>query len=526
MSESAIEKTTQFPTAKVNLFFHSDMARYQWIWDWLNTKGYRLVAFLDIAHPDFRLRWNSLAHYHQSAFYVNYPIETALDLDTLECFIQNVMQKKGGWYYAPRPNAYLDIEKPALVGMFPAQAIVTHPKTWLKHVAVKALDCLPGIYHQRAKQLLKTAWYHVAGRHSTHSVQPEVVLPKQLSNWHIQWQDWQPGRSILYRDLVERLSCFFSAPRGIHVILLNRCNLKCIMCPYHSPRYTPHHTSGFFEKTRMMSEEIFTRIAEYAGKYQIALQFGQIEEPLIHKKIFDFFRIAREQGVPHIHLTTNGTLLDDEKIHKLARSGIQSVMFSVDAVSPETYKAIRGKDLAQLEHTIRTFIPLAKQYGIRVTLSFIMQPQAIHEKEKFLEKWHAAGVDKITYYVLTEHNEKDGSFIRKQELYDKGTRYPCASPWVQSVVFPDGEISLCCKTMSDVGWHGICAVGNLKEQRFEEIWAGSQYKRVREELLNNQFQDFQVCSKCEIWSATSFLTEERLNYTRIYNETMESIHFT
>ena len=298
------------------------------------------------------------------------------------------------------------------------------------------------------------------------------------------------------------------------------------MCPYHSPVYRKAHTSGYFDDYRAMKGDTFRRVAEYAARKGIGLQFGQIEEVLMHKRALDFFEMARDMGVPHMHLTTNGTLLSKEKAEQLVRSGIKSVMFSIDAVDPETYKKIRGDDLEKLEENIAYFMPLARKAGISVTASFILQPLALPERDRFLEKWRELGVDTVTFYVLTEHDKVTGEFLRPGgEMYKKGDRYPCASPWVQTVVFPDGEISLCCKTMTDVGWRGIVSVGNVCEQSFDQIWTGDRYRLVRSELLANVFQEFDVCRNCQIWSASTSMTENRGGYRRTFNESMETYEF-
>src|SRR5262249_39621524 len=154
------------------------------------------------------------------------------------------------------------------------------------------------------------------------------------------------------RDVLERVEDFYPHPKNIHVVLLNKCNLKSVMCPYHSPVYVPNHTSDYLKDMKTMSKEVFEKIARYAGINQISLQFGQIEEPLMHRSLFEFISLAKSYGVPQIHVSTNGTILDEGRAEALAKSGVDSVMFSIDAAKPETYQEIRGSDLEDLEKKI------------------------------------------------------------------------------------------------------------------------------------------------------------------------------
>jgi MoaA/NifB/PqqE/SkfB family radical SAM enzyme len=494
---------------KVCLFYDSRKVFQPLLADCRQRFGCTLVPIQDIAA--LPSAWNRFAAPSRTSIWIDYPVQDLMDARTVRSFVEHVIEHAGHWYYAPRPNEHLDVERAALVGMNGVTAMSGGQQG------------LPGRLLRRLRRLWRrggTAPVAAVLRTSRQR------LPRNLAAWSGQWQSWVPDSDALSRDLLERTDQFFPHPQSIHVVLLNKCNLACVMCPYHSPHYTSHHTSGYFEELKIMTPETFDRIVGYAGRHGISLQFGQIEEPLMHKNLFTFFRRAKDGGVPAIHVTTNGTLLDREKAEQLSLSGVDSVMFSIDAAAPDTYKAIRGGDLESLERSIQFFLGLAKPRKINTTVSFVLQPQARSEREQFLEKWRAMGADRVTFYVLTRHEPQTGRIIREEDLYANGERYPCASPWVQSVVFPDGEVSLCCKTMLEVGWRGVVTVGNLQEQTFEQIWSGPLYTRVREELLRNAFKQFSVCQDCTIWSASHYLTERRDGYTRVFNETMETFTFS
>jgi MoaA/NifB/PqqE/SkfB family radical SAM enzyme len=497
--------------------------------DWIQTNSFIPIATDGMSDNKVHRKWNRLVQTSHLGFQLNYPISDSVDLEILKSFIGHVLNNPGQWYYVPRPNDYVWVQEAALVGMNPMIPI-KRTSDFVRNIGFHLLSrpWLPKTLRRTLKQLGVRIWKTLQKDKPdeiVHHGKLQVVIPSNIQRWGANWKLWKSSSTGLRHDLLDRVECFFAHPKSIHVVLLNKCNLKCIMCPYHSPKYTSYHTSDYFRNLKLMSEKVFLKIAEYAGKSGINLQFGQIEEPLMHKKIFDFLEIANKAGVPYIHMTTNGTLLDHDKADRLSRTGINSVMFSLDAATPEIYQKIRGTNLVEVEKNIRYFLPLARKNGIQVMVSFIMQTEAHNEREQFLEKWRHIGVDSVTYYVLAKHDPVTGTIIQDKQLYDKGKRYPCASPWVQSVVFPEGEVSLCCKTMSIVGWKGIVSVGNLHEQSFDEIWSGARYNKVRSELLRNKFKEFDICGDCEIWSATSYLSEENLGYVRTYNETMETINF-
>jgi MoaA/NifB/PqqE/SkfB family radical SAM enzyme len=485
------------------------------------------------AHPIrgalFGWQWRRAAPRFRRALCITHPLEAEADVLTLDRFLAAARQATGALYYAPRPNDYQEAPAATLLAVSPLSAAAPAPGSAVRRFVREASIRLGVSARLRArlKALVapRSGAASPAGPAGTGTPAATPKLPGNLGTWSGQWQAWQADAVTLRRDLIERIDRFFPTPQHLHVIVLNKCNLRCVMCPYHSPRYTPQHTSDYFDARKAMDDSLFGRIAAYAGEHRISLQFGQIEEVLLHPRIFDYIALAKSAGVPHIHLTTNGTLLDPAKGRRLAESGVDSVMFSIDAATPETYRRVRGRDLTELEANIAAFLPHARRRGIPVTVSFILQDEARHEREAFLAKWRRLGVDSVTYYVLSAFDPKTGEVMREGAIYEPGTRYPCASPWTQSVIFPDGEVSLCCKTMLDVGWRGVVSVGSMRERSLHEIWQGEAYARVRAELIANEFREFEVCRKCGIWSASSYFEERTPTYVRNYNETSDTIRF-
>ncbi len=472
--------------------------------------------------------WNTNARRNNLVIVSDYLIEHQTDADTVLRFIKSFENEPGSKFYAPRPNSYLPVSKPSIYGtstkVFYRKPIVAIIKDSLKRLAKRLPTPMKRKIKHGIMRVMDLKLKRNEGQSfSNQTLEPELVLPTALCNVNASWVDWRDPQS-LERDLTYRNHLYFPHPTGIHVAVSNECNLKCVMCPYHSPVYKSVHSSGFFDEKKSLQMETFKRTAAYAGKRGITLQFGQIEETLLHPHIFDFIKIAKESGVPSVHLTTNGTILNKRRAKLLADSGVDSVMFSVDSTDPSTYKKIRGAKLEKLEKNIEYFLTLAKPKGIHVECSFIRQKPAMGQQEEFIKKWKEKGVNAVVFYVLTDFDLKTGEFIRTETFREDIDRYACASPWQQSVIMPDGSVGLCCKTMTDVGWK-ITSVGNVNLQDFDEIWNSDRYKKVRSELIKNDFKDFSTCNTCQIWSAATSITEQKKGYTKVYNETMERLNF-
>lgn len=348
-------------------------------------------------------------------------------------------------------------------------------------------------------------------------------INQEWSNFRIHKVEELPDE-LLLTSLTSLIGENYPGPKGIHIALLNRCNLECVMCPYHSPKYRTEQTSGYFDKTRQMSDEIFTKILHDAISLESSLQFGQIEEALIHPKAIEWMNRAKRSGI-HVHLTTNGTLLSGKKLEDLANAEIDSLMFSLDAASPEVYRQIRGEDLSKIESNIKNFLDFIEKKNLKkpkIWVSFIMQDQSENEKTAFLNKWEKLGADNVTYYELSDIDPKTGRVIRKEFTYDRSERYTCSSPWEQCVIYPEGEVSLCCQSMLETGWRGVVSMGTLAEKSLREIWAGKVYNELRTRLIKSELRTDEVCFGCDLWSSGSYFIEENALFKRIYNETSDT----
>jgi hypothetical protein len=92
-----------------------------------------------------------------------------------------------------------------------------------------------------------------------------------------------PFSFISETDIDEQLHYFANyygiavKPAYLRVIVGNTCNLKCVMCPYHSSVLKPTHTTDFFTGNKAMSWEMMEKIAGECGEQEIAILIGSVE---------------------------------------------------------------------------------------------------------------------------------------------------------------------------------------------------------------------------------------------------------
>lgn len=124
-------------------------------------------------------------------------------------------------------------------------------------------------------------------------------------------------------------------PKNMMVELSNVCNHACLFCT--SPNMT--------RKISRIDSGLLKRImrdARDSGVEEIG--FYTTGEPFMHKSLESFVHDASELGFSYIYISTNGALATPERAKRVMDAGLNSIKFSINADSRETYKLIHGSD--------------------------------------------------------------------------------------------------------------------------------------------------------------------------------------
>ncbi len=123
----------------------------------------------------------------------------------------------------------------------------------------------------------------------------------------------------------------------------NRCNLKCPVC------FANASAAGYvYEPTAEQITGMLENLRATKPVPATALQFSG-GEPTIRNELFDFIRKAKELGIKHVEVNTNGVRISKEPDYakKLKEAGVSTVYLQFDGLTPEVYKFIRGVDLLE-----------------------------------------------------------------------------------------------------------------------------------------------------------------------------------
>ncbi len=321
---------------------------------------------------------------------------------------------------------------------------------------------------------------------------------------------------------VERLHYFVShlnaispKPAQVSIVVSNVCNLKCVMCPYHSPQIKPTHSTKFFEEKTWMAWDMMDRIASECGSLRTPVKMGNIEEPLLHPQIVDFIQACRSRGVPSVHITSNGAALTPELSRRLLEAGLTSLYISIDAARPETYKRIRGALLDRVETNVRAFLQTRRDMGASCTVmvSFVKnQGVSADEVREFQDRW-LKNTEGIILYNLGEYEVGSARFnelnpVAREKLHQTKGRWPCLNPWQEMYLLPDGRVYYCCETISKLAFEELESMGSYPDQSLTEIWQGEAFRALRRDLIEGELTRWPACDACRIWMAHATSTTE------------------
>lgn len=315
-----------------------------------------------------------------------------------------------------------------------------------------------------------------------------------------------PAERVHY--FADRFPLLRPAPIQVSVVLSNECDLACAMCPYHGREARSRHATGFFASPLRMPWETLAAIAAECGRERIGVKVGNIEEPLLHPDLPRFIRACREAGVPSFHVTTNAVTLDRPLAAALVEAGLTSLYASLDAARGETYRRIRGADLARAEANVRGLVDLRRERGARLSIrvSLVRNPGVTEaEIEEFRERWLALADGVILYNRWTS----DRGSARFERISDfaaeavaaAGERWPCLNPFQEVYLLPDGRVYYCCEAISKLAHEPVEPAGDFPRRSILEAWRGEGFRALRADLLLGRLDRRPACRDCGIWMA-------------------------
>jgi len=336
---------------------------------------------------------------------------------------------------------------------------------------------------------------------------------------------------------------FSKGPTSVNIELSNRCNLKCKMCWFHGE----NGIGDRYENSEMTTAEILELINQLAV-YRPRIYFGG-GEPFIREDFMAIMAHAKSLALP-ISFTTNGTLLNQEKIQKIAELGVDHINFSIDGPE-ELHDKLRGRgNFGKVMSNMQHLIDCKKVKNLRkplITVNIVINPLVVgHLKEtinlirkktgddvdyfRIHHLWfitptelkvHKAAIHKtlersasgaethciplsqdIDSIALSNEISQlkgvgkiiffpnlQGKEIHEYYSENYRLRKRCTAPFRAALVKPNGDLKFCPDE-----WIDDYVLGNIRDYRFEDIWNNKRARHFRSVIFWKK--SFPGCKRC------------------------------
>jgi radical SAM protein with 4Fe4S-binding SPASM domain len=333
--------------------------------------------------------------------------------------------------------------------------------------------------------------------------------------------DRRPARSAVVPAL----------PTVLYVEVTNRCDSLCHTCI---------RTFRTLEPPKDLTLDELVRIVEQFPRLERVMLHG-IGEPLLNPELFPMIALLKSRGMTVI-FNSDAIGLTAKKRQALIEVGLDELRVSMDAATPDTYRAIRGVPaFHKVVENVTELVRLRRALGAAVpavSLWFTTVRRNVQELPGFVRLAAEIGADRVNLQRLVYYGE--GLAVAGQSLHgsmtsredaclDEATRLAeelgialqasgnatpeasltpderqrpwsgCQRPWTLSYVTANGNVLPCCISPWTARNYQELILGNATRQPFAEIWNGARYQEFRTQFESAEAPDpCHGCGRC--WS--------------------------
>ena len=278
------------------------------------------------------------------------------------------------------------------------------------------------------------------------------------------------------------------------------CNLRCPQCMAGMGKIS--------REKKSLSLSVYKNIIEQLGDRIWYLLLYNQGEPFLNPHLIEFIQIAKQKRI-YVTTSTNGHFLTDEDtIQKLVKSGLDTIIISLDGAEAETYSKYRkGGNFQQVIKGIENLVKIRNKLHSRTPKVFIQCLMMRHNENQLsqLKKLaHDLKADRlllktfqIEFSFTGEHFLPDDPKWCRYRREDKATKLKnslkkgCSRLWYSTVMLSDGQVVPCCFDKNGEYTFGVISQGST----IRKIWKSDAYNKFRNKILRRQ-ESIGICQNC------------------------------
>jgi MoaA/NifB/PqqE/SkfB family radical SAM enzyme len=280
-------------------------------------------------------------------------------------------------------------------------------------------------------------------------------------------------------------------PERVLMDLATKCNLRCPMCPV----WGSEDEAAIDSVEGVMDLEASRRLLDEIMVAKPLIQPNMYGEPLLAPNLRERIVDMKARGMA-VAMNTNGLTLTEDLAQFFVDQKVDSVMFSIDAVTRPTLRKIRGIDkLEKIETAVFRLLKMRGETDFpRIGVSFTIQDDNRHEADAFVSRWVGV-VDVVRMGIIFVN----GTF---PDMETPPVRLPCPAIYNTLPVHNDGTVTVCC-----LDGFKTTNMGNVFKDGVSAVWQGEDLAKVRYYHETGQWDKVPFCKPCNGWAQYEFQEE-------------------
>jgi radical SAM protein with 4Fe4S-binding SPASM domain len=265
---------------------------------------------------------------------------------------------------------------------------------------------------------------------------------------------------------------------------VSACNLRCPFCHQIDDDFTSNQ-----QMMGKMDLSLFKKIIDEAhdgGTQAVTLTCRG--EPTLHPQIGEMLEYCSGKFI-ELKMNTNATRLNEKLIHKILKSGMTELVFSVDSHYKEEFESLRvGANFESVVSNVKKFKEIRdRDYHNSACITRASGVQVgKQDPEKFKKFWQPF----VDHVVMVNMLYRWDIYNNTKNLSSKGfCHYLCRS---LSIYF-DGSVIPC-----DADYEGRLSLGSIKDNSIREIWNGEKYDNLINAHKDGRRDKHVPCDRCPI----------------------------
>jgi radical SAM protein with 4Fe4S-binding SPASM domain len=303
--------------------------------------------------------------------------------------------------------------------------------------------------------------------------------------------------------------------------ITKRCNLKCRHCYLDAAEL-----AGGSELSTEGAKAVIDQIAALNAQSMLILTGG---EPLMRADCLTLSGYAASRGITVV-MGTNGTMLDDAVVNRMAESGVRGVGVSLDSANPLYHDGFRG--LAGSWERVDSGIDALRRRGMDFNIQFTVMKDNIRDIGPVIEYSLDKGAKAVNIFFLVctgrgqdmsditpgQYEEVLAYLMKAAGEYEERimVRARCAPHFLRLARQADPGNPVLGATSGCIAGSGYLRItpegdvtpcpyipvkaGNLRETGLREIWEGAEvFKTLRTRKYGGRCKDCEyndICGGC------------------------------